>query len=47
MRQRALDAVDTFLHWSLDGYINGQRPCWGLIQLWQWRFCQVCEARRT
>lgn len=42
---RALGHVDTLLHWALDGYINAQRPGWGLLQLAQWHVCQAYENR--
>lgn len=41
----ALGALDTFLHRTLDSYIDRQRPGWGLLQLWQWHVCNAYERR--
>jgi len=42
-RARLLEALDTFLHWSLDWYINRTLPGWGHLQLWQHYICDAYE----
>lgn len=45
MRLRMLGKIDSALHRHLDGYIDRQRPGWGLLQVWQWRVCNAYERR--
>lgn len=42
---RALGWLDTFLHWSLDWYINRTMLGWGHLQLWQNNVCNAYEHR--